>query len=85
MSNNPNMGPEGFVRNRNWRPKTSTDKIKKMKAEEKRKLQEAAEREDRRLNEPGIIDTFLSAISKVKGLMANKNKKTPQRTNNNSR
>ena len=75
MSNNPNITPDGIVRNRNWRPRPSATETKKMRAEEKRKLQEAEEREARRLNKPGIIDAFLSAISKVNGLIANKNSK----------
>ena len=85
MSNNPNITPDGIVRNRNWRPRPSATATKKMRAEEKRKLQEAEEREARRLNEPGIIDAFISAISKVKGLIANKDSKniaTPKRNSN---
>lgn len=75
MSNNPNITPDGIVRNRNWRPKPKAAEIKKFKAEEKRKIQEAEEREARRLNEPSMIDSFLSAIGKVKGLIANKKNK----------
>ena len=87
MSNNPNITPDGIVRNRNWRPRPSSAETKKMRAEEKRKLQEAEEREARRLNEPSIIDAFFSAISKVKGLIANKNSKNiaAQKKNSNTR
>lgn len=87
MSNNPNITPDGIVRNRNWRPRPSAAETKKMQAEEKRKLQEAEEREARRLNEPSMIDSFLSAISKVKGLIANKKNKaiTANKHDNKSR
>ncbi len=87
MSNNPNITPDGIVRNRNWRPRPSAAETKKMQAEEKRKLKEAEEREARRLNEPSMIDAFISAISKVKGLIANKDSKNiaAQKKNSNTR